>query len=220
MADGKKLLWLCIPLITLSFSTPATAGSVESGAYCPSRDLRLSIAERLVVSLDLSMKSRANQINKDSTAATRDLALAGITLHLAAGHGAAARTMQLIDAIIQAKASEGYAQMLATWFPLLHASLRTLPDDANVKAAADLINRAEDFMQGDNEGDPLELLSQARRMLACDNLNIPLQKAIQAQNRLIQQFKPSTKSNAYDPLLKALHNTLNYSLGVSDNNIK
>lgn len=220
MANGKKILWLCIPLFILSFSMPASADSAKQGAYCPSRDIRLTIAERLLVSLDLTMKSRAAQINKDSTAAISDLASAGATLYMAAGHGSAARTMLLIDAIIQAKAGEDYAQMLATWFPLLHASLRMLPDDANVKAAGDLIYRAEDLMQGDREGDPLELLSQARHMLACDSLDIPLQKAIQAQSSLIKQFKPSTKSNAYDTLLNALHNTLNYSLGASDSNIK
>jgi hypothetical protein len=220
MANGKKLLWLCIPLITLSFSMPAAAGSVKPGAYCPNRDLRLSIAEELAVSLDLTMKSRAAQIDKDSTAAISDLASAGTTLHMAAGHGAAARTMLLIDAIIQAKAGEDYAQMLATWFPLLRASLRTLPNDVTVNAAGDLINRAEDFMQGDSEGDPLDLLSQARLMLGCDKLDIPLQKAVQAQRNLIKRFKKSTKVNAYDTLLNALHSALNYTLASGNGSIE
>jgi len=220
MVGGKKISWLCIPLFTLAFSMPATADPPNPGAYCPSSDLRLSIAEYLTVSLDLTMKSRAAQVNKNSTAAISDLASAGTTLHMAAGHGAAARTMLLIDAIIQAKAGEDYARMLTTWFPLLHASLLTLPDDATVKAAAELIDRAEGFMQGDSEGDPLDILSQARRMLACDKLNIPLQKALKAQRNLIKGFGKSTKSNAYDTLLNALHSTLDYSLGASGSNIE
>ncbi len=218
--DGKKSLWMCIPFIALSFSIPAVAALPEPGAYCASQNTRLSIAGEITASLDLTMRSRTAQINKNSTTAIRDLASAATILHLVASHGAVARTTLLIDAIIQAKAGEDYARMLATWFPLLHASLQTLPDDATVKAAGDLINRAEDFMQGDSEGDPLDLLTQARHMLACDNLDIPLQKAIQAQNNLIKQFGQNTKSKAYDALLDALHSTLNYTLGGSDGSIE
>ncbi len=76
----------------------------------------------------------------------------------------------LLDAIIQAKAGENYAQML-TWFPLLHSSLRTLSDDAVESAADELIGRAEEIMQGGKEGNPIELLKQARHILACDGLD-------------------------------------------------
>jgi len=56
--------------------------------------------------------------------------------------------------------------------------------------------------------------------LACDKLDIPLQKALKAQRNLIKGFGKSTKRNAYDTLLNALHSTLDYSLGASHSNIE
>ncbi len=216
MTTTKQLLWICIPLFTLSFSMSATAGAPLPGAYCLSQNTRLAIAGELAGSLDLTMRSRTAQINKDSTAAISELASSRAILFLAASHAAAARTILIIDAIIQAKSAEGYARMLTTWFPLLHASLQTLPNNATVKAAADLIDRAEDYMQGDSEGNPMDLLAQARHMLACDSLDIPMQQALQAQSSLIKQFNKNTKSKAYDDLLNALHETLHYALGNND----
>jgi len=216
MTGRKIFLWIYFPLFALSFNVPAIAGAPMPGAYCPSQSTRLAIAGDLAVSLDLTMKSRAAQMNKDSTSAISDLASAKDTLFMAASHGAAARTILIIDTIIQAKLAEDYARMLATWFPLLHASLQTLPNDATVQATGDLIDQAEEFMQGEREGDPMDILNQARHMLACDGLDIPLQKAIQTQSSLIKHFGKNTKAKAYDRLLNALHSTLSYALKSSD----
>jgi hypothetical protein len=216
---GKRLLWSCIPLLALSFSMPAaaatnTGASPEPGSYCPNTDVLLVVAEELSASLDLTMRSRAALKNKDPATAAGELNLASSALHLAASRGAAGRTMLVIDAIIQARSDEDYAQMLA-WFPLLHASLLTLPDNATVSATEDLIVDAREIMQGDKTGDPVEVLNQARHMLACDGLDIPIQEAMRALDALPAQLAQGNqgKSNAYDALLDALRNALMYTLG-------
>jgi hypothetical protein len=202
--------------LALSFSMPAVPAntSPEPGSYCLKTDVLLVVAEELSVSLDLTMRSRAALKNKEPATAIRELNFAGTALHLAASRGASARTVLLIDAIIQARTGDDYAQMLA-WFPLLQASLLTLPDDATESAAEDFIVGAKEVMQGDKTGDPVTLLNQARHMLACDGLDIPIQEAMRALDALPAQLAQGNqgKSNAYDALLDALRNALMYTLG-------
>lgn len=217
---SKYLLWACIPLLALSFSMSAAAATTASsspkpGNYCPGTDIRLVVAEELSTSLELSMRSRAALINKDQVTAISELISARTALHLAASRGAAARTMLLIDAIIQSWSGEDYAQLLA-WFPLLQTSLLTLPNDATVSAAEESIGRAEDIMQGDKDGDAMQSLKEARHMLACDGLDIPLQEAMQAQDELMKQLNQNTKNIAYDNLRDALRNALAYTLKNSE----
>ncbi|MCB1830880.1 MAG: hypothetical protein KDI35_12455, partial [Gammaproteobacteria bacterium] len=95
----------------------------------------------------------------------------------------------------------------------LHRSLMTLPRDASVAAADDLIGRAKQIMQGDIEGNAFQSLNEARHMLACDGLAIPLQAALQAQHDLMQQFDGITKKSAYDSLIDALQKALKFVLG-------
>jgi len=200
----------------MSAAAATTAGSSpKPGNYCPGRDIRLVVAEELSTSLELSMRSRAALINKDQVTAISELISARTTLHLAASRGAAARTMLLIDAIIQSWSGEDYAQLLA-WFPLLQTSLLTLPNDATVSAAEESIGRAEDIMQGDKDGDAMQSLKEARHMLACDGLDIPLQEAMQAQDELMKQLNQNTKNIAYDNLRDALRNALAYTLSNSE----
>jgi hypothetical protein len=216
---GKRLLWSCIPLLALSFSMPAAAAttadtSPEPGSYCPNTDVLLVVAEELSASLDLTMRSRAALNNKEPATAIRELNFASTALYLAASRGAAARTVLVIDAIIQARSGDDYAQMLA-WFPLLHASLLTLPDDATESAAEDFIVGAEEVMQGDKAGDPVTLLNQARHMLACDGLDIPIQDAMSAIDVLLTQLGQGNqeKNNTYDVILDALRNALLFTMG-------
>ena len=215
---GKRLLRACIPFLAISFSMTAaaatdTGNSPEPGSYCPNRDVLLVVAEELSTSLDLTMRSRAALKNKEPATAIRELNFADTALHLAASRGAAARTVLLIDAIIQAKAGDDYAQMLA-WFPLLHASLLTLPADATENAAEDLIVLAEEVMQGDKAGDPVTLLNQARHMLACDGLDIPIQDAMSAMDTLLRQPGQGDqgKNNSYAVALDALRNALLFTM--------
>lgn len=214
----KHLLFACMTYLILSFSTAVAAETAavsppKPGSYCPDTNILLISGEELSASLDQVTRSRAALIGNDRTTAISELISARTTLHLAASRGAAARTILLVDAIIQARAGEDYAQML-TWFPLLKASLQTLSDDAIESAANELIGRAEEIMQGGNEGDPIELLKQVRHMLACDGLDIPLQEAVRAQDALMKQLSQGDpdKNTAYDQLLNSLRGALLYTL--------
>lgn len=205
--------------ITLVLSLHQPAAAVEAvtdqpkpGNYCPGANVMMITAEELSAGLDQTMRSRAALIGGDRTMARSELASVGTTLRLAASRGGAARTMLLVDAIVQSRSGEDYAQML-TWFPLLHRSLMTLPRDAPVVAADDLIGHAEQIMQGDIGGNAFHSLSEARHMLACDGLDIPLQAALQAQNNLMKQFDRITKHSAYDSLIDALRSALEFVLG-------
>jgi hypothetical protein len=97
----------------------------------------------------------------------------------------------------------------------LHASLLTLPGDATESAAEDLIVGAEEVMQGDKAGDPVTLLNQARHMLACDGLDIPIQDAMSAMGALMTQLGQGNqgKNNTYDVILDALRNALLFTMG-------
>ena len=212
-----RKLGTCMTLL-LSLHLP-TAAAVEAaaeqpkpGSYCPGVDVMLITAEEISAGLDLAMRSRASLIGGDRIMAMSELSSVGTVLRLAASRGGAARTMLLVDAIVQSRAGEDYAQML-TWFPLLHRSLMTLPRDASVAAADDLIGRAKQIMQGDIEGNAFQSLNEARHMLACDGLAIPLQAALQAQHDLMQQFDGITKKSAYDLLIDALQKALKFVLG-------
>lgn len=211
--SNKGFYLSCIPFLTLLLSMPVSAAEVTAkpGSYCPGTDILLVVAEELSSSLDFAMRSRAAQVDGDFTQAANTLNSAGTTLHLAASRGAAARTILLIDAIIEAKAGENYAQTL-TWFPLLRTSLLTLPDQATVRSANDYIASAQDIMQGDKSGDPIDALKKARHTLACDGLDIPLQAAMQAQEGLAKVLDKVTKATAYDTLIESLRNALSYTL--------
>jgi hypothetical protein len=217
---SKRLLWACITFLAVSFSLSAIAAtasdsSPKPGDYCPSPDILLVAAEDLSASLQLAMGSRAALINEQPVMAMSKLTATGTSLHLAASRGAAGRTVLLIDAIIQSKVGEDYASML-TWFPLLQASLLTLPQDETVTAAKDLVGKATDIMRSDKGGDALESLKEARHMLTCDSLDIPLQAAIQAQESLLEQLGRDTKISAYDNLINTLRSALTYTLGTSE----
>jgi hypothetical protein len=217
---SKRLLWACITFLSVSFSLSAIAvtasdNSPKPGNYCPSKDILLVTAEGLSASVQLAIGSRAAMINGEPVMAMSKLTSTGTSLHLAASRGAAARTVLLIDTVIQSKVGDDYAGML-TWFPLLQASLLTLPPDETVTAASDLVGKASDLMQSDKGSDALESLKEARHMLTCDALDIPLQAAIQAQGSLLEQPGRDTKSSAYDNLINSLRSALAYALGKSE----
>jgi hypothetical protein len=211
--NDKSSLLLCISFLILLLSMPVSAAEdvVKPGSYCPDTNILLIVAEELSVSLDFSMRSRQALIENKLVLAADKLHAAGTTLHLAASRGAAARTILLIDAIIGAMNGEDYTQTL-TLFPLLQASLLTLQDQATVRSANDNIANAQDIMQGEKKGDPIDALKKARHTLACDGLDIPLQAAMQAQEDLVKVLGQDTKATAYDKLIGALRNALTYTL--------
>jgi len=71
-------------------------------------------------------------------------------------------------------------------------------------------------MQGDRNGNPEKLLKDARHMLACNDLDIPLHEAMQAQDNLMKKMSKNTKSTAYDSLLDSLRRALVYALRKSE----
>lgn len=216
--NRKNLMsWIGLTVLAASFSLPAAAAP-KPGHYCPGTDVELVVAEEISTSLDLVMQSRTAMINNDLTASISELTASGTALHLAASRGAAARTTLLIDAVIQSKTGDDYPKMLA-WFPLLHASLLTLPDDPTVRATGDLIGHAEDILQGDEDGDPVESLKKARDMLSCDGLDIPLADAIQAENTLSKNLSRKTTIDDYDTLVDSLRRALVYTLGNGEKKI-
>ncbi len=212
---NKHPLWFYISILTLLFGQQVSAEPytlIKPGIYCADTEALIPIAEDLNASLALTMRARAAYIYKDRIAAINQLATAGTGLQLAASRGGAARTMLLIDAIIQEKINEGNTKAL-TWIPLLQTSLLTLPDNVTTNAAGDLFGQAQNIMQGDEDGNAVEVFKQARHMLACDDLNIPLQQAIDAQTRLMEKLNKGEKKATFNELLDALHNTLRYTVG-------
>ncbi len=210
-ANSLPIYLISFLILLLSMPAGAAEDVVEPGSYCPDRNILLIVAEELSVSLDFAMRSRDDQINNQLVQAVYKLNSAGTLLHLAASRGAAARTILLIDAIIEAKDGEDYTKTL-TLFPLLRASLSTLSDDPTVRSTKDNIAVAQEIMQGDKSGDPINALKMARHTLACDGLDIPLQAAMQAQDDLIKMLSSDTKASAYDDLIEALRNALRYTL--------
>ena len=214
--DIRSFILVCTSFLLWTFSAPAVAASssLQPGNYCPGNNVLLVAAEELSTSLDLVFRSRAALLNQDYANAVNELRAAGTVLHLAASRGAAARTILLIDAIMQDRTGADYAQML-TWFPLLHTSLNTLPNDPSRSSANDFIADAEAILQHEKDGDPMKPLREARHMLACDELDIPLQQAMKAHAALQKQLNQTTKINAFDTLITSLHSALVYTLKMN-----
>ena len=206
------VLLICVLCISVANATSQPAPTPKPGSFCPGPEIRLVVAEELSASLDLTLHSMAALVNKNKEVAFNDLNNAGTILYLAASRGAAARSNLLLDAVIQAKHGEDFSSML-DWFPLLQTSLQTIPDDPAVTKARTLIFGAEDIMQYQKDVDPIKPLKEARHMLACDALDLPLQEAKKAQQSLMSKFNNGTLKNTdYSRLLDPLRSALAYSM--------
>jgi len=184
----------------------------KPGSFCPGPEVRLVVAEELSASLDLTLHSMAALVAKDKSTAFNELNSAGTLLYLAASRGAAARSNLLIDAVIQAKHGEDFSDML-DWFPLLQTSLQTIPEDPAVTKARNLIFGAEDIMQYQKDVDPITPLKEARHMLACDALDLPLHEAKKEQHLLMTKLAQGTlKNDDYSLLLDPVRSALAYSM--------
>lgn len=216
----KKIGLFCLPISLLLISLNVMAatsseGLPKPGTYCPDREILLITAEELSTSLNMSMRSRNALMYKDRARAESELFAARTVLELAASRGAAARTNQLIDALIQSWSSENLLDMLS-WFPVLKASLLTLPEGAHARAAEEFIGQAEEIMQGFSKGDAMQSLKDAKQMLGCDELDIPLREAMQAQDDLMKKIDQNAKDISYTKLRDALRNALLYALSNSE----
>lgn len=211
---SKWLVCLTLLISMLSFTVAvdaATEDAPKPGNYCPDANILLVTAEELSSSLDLAMRSRAAYMLKDRAEAVRELFAARTVLRLAASRGAAARTGQLIDAVIQSWSSENFAQLL-TWFPVLRASMLSLPEESAVRAAEESIGLAEEIMQGFKSGNAMQSLQVARHLLACDGLDIPMQEAMRAQDELMRDLSANAKDIDYTALRDSLRNALLFTL--------
>ncbi len=219
-STNRYLYGLLILIISFSPLQVVNADTTPStpGGYCPTTDILLISAEDLTSSLALVMRSRSAQAKGNFTEMASTLIAAGATLQQAASRGAGARTALLIDSIILANADDDYKQLL-TWFPLLHSSILSLPNDMAQSAADTAVGQAEGILKENQKGNPLEQLRKARHYLTCDGLNLPLQVAISEQTKLV--FKAEHKSKSvvakdYDKIIDSLHSAMTFTLKRSN----
>jgi len=219
--------YLCSLLILLISSSPiqmvkADSSQSLSGNYCPAADILLITAEDLTSSLELLMRSRAAQARGALAEMANSLYAAEATLQQAASRGAGARTALLIHSIILAKVNDNYEQLL-TWFPLLHSTILTLPNDRAQSAAEDAIVRAKALMQGEGTGDPLEELRKAHHFLTCDGLYVPLQIALDEHARLVSKIYQNHRlvvAKDYDKIINSLRNAMTFIMENSKNPVQ
>ncbi len=201
-------------LLSISNTTLASNTPIRLGSYCPTADILLISAEELSASINLSLMANSAWLNKKPAVEVSRLISASSSMQLAASRGASSRSMLLINALVEARKGENYTQMLK-WLPLLRASLLTIPDDKIVSATQQWLVQAEDIMRGKVKGNPLKPLKQARRVLACDGLDVPLQKAISAQALLLKPEDEKDKEKNYDAMLTNLRDALSFVLHAS-----
>jgi len=194
----------------------ASAGEmpVPPGIYCPDRASTFLILEELTVALEGVSRARESlQLLHDTPTAGVLLARANAALALAAGRGSGARVATLIDAALAAK-KDGYPKAPVAWFPILRQAMEGLPEDATREAANRLIADAEGILQGQEEGDEVEVLLKAKQMLMCDPLHIPLRRSLDHLERLQRDIARGTQpsDNEFSVLIDGLNRAMSYGL--------
>ena len=80
----------------------------------------------------------------------------------------------------------------------IRLALKGLPDDPARSAAARDIDSAEAIIQGQETGDVVKTLLQAKQYLMCDPLHIPLRQALSHLARLRRDIAAGTKPSDDD----------------------
>ncbi len=207
------ILMMWISNVSLATASPT---QIAPGNNCPGNNILRIMAEDLSSSLVFVMQSRDAQIRGNRAEMLTMLNAAGVTLRQATSRGVNARTALLINSIILSRVNEKNDQLL-TWFPLLHSTLLSLPNNASAHAASNAVIHAEEILQDGQKGNAMDQLKKARHFLSCDVLNLPLQVAIKEQIRLssrIEQRKPVATKD-YDKILASLRTALAYILNQS-----
>lgn len=204
---------LCFLLVSTSSPaqpSPAAGNSSEAGLYCPASAITDVMLEELSLAFaELAQADHALADNRFEQA-NQHLTRAAMALSLASSRGRAAQTAQLIDAVINSKASEDYQQMLA-YFPLLRSALLALPENTYTNAADEAISTSEAILDGERQGNALEQLRTARHWLSCDQYSLPATEAAQALSRLQQPLLTGKQPGsamfeaAYAPLTRAIN---------------
>jgi hypothetical protein len=162
----------------------AAAATPQPGRYCPGLDTLYLTLEEVTVALRAIVQAKENLlVLKDAPTAGILLTQAGAALASAAGRGSGPRTATLIDVVIAAKSDADPRDMLL-WFPNLKHAMAGMVAGPAVQAAKRHVADAEAILQGQTQGDEIELLRKARQLLVCDPLDIPLQEAQKELRRL------------------------------------
>lgn len=101
-----------------------------------------------------------------------------------------------------------------TMFLLLKQAMRGPPDGAAHKAVDQLITQAEGIVQGRADSKEVEVLLQAKQMLTCDPLHIPLRQSLAQLERLQREIARGSKpaGNEFSVLIDSLNRALGYGL--------
>ena len=185
-----------------------------AGKYCPGMASTYLVLEELTVAMEGVAKARESiLVFNDLPTAQMLLARADAALALAAGRGSGARVATLIDALLAAK-QEGNAGASLLWFPNIKLALAGLPADAVRDAALTQIARAEAVLQTQAEGDEVQILLQARQLLECDALHVPMRESLNRLARIRGEVgrgaQPS--SDSFSALIDQLNGAMNYAL--------
>ena len=185
-----------------------------AGAYCPSMASSYLILEELTVAMEGVARARESLlVFNDAPAAQMLLARADTALASAAGRGSGARVATLINALLAAK-EEGNAKASLLWFRNIKLALAGLPVGAARDAATTRIAQAEAILQGQSEGDEVQVLLKARRLLECDSLHIPMRESLTLLARMHRDVgrgvKPS--SDSFSVLIDHLDRAMSYGL--------
>jgi len=153
------------------------------------------------------------QVLQDTTTAGMLLARASAALALAAGRGSGARVATFINAALAAK-KDGHPKAPLAWFPILRQAMEGLPDDAAREAANRLIAHAEGILQGQADGDEVEVLLKAKQMLMCDPIHIPLRRSLDHLERLQRDIARGAQpsDNEFSVLIDVLNRAMSYGL--------
>ncbi len=171
---------------------------VKSGTYCPDEASTFLVLEELTVAIKSVSQARESLlVLSDVEAATTLLTRADAALALANGRGSGARVANLIDAALAAK-RDGQPKATLTWMLPIRLALKGLPDDPARSAAARDIDSAEAIIQGQETGDVVKTLLQAKQYLMCDPLHIPLRQALSHLARLRRDIAAGTKPSDDD----------------------
>ncbi len=186
----------------------------KPGTYCPRQGSVFLILEELTVALHSVAQAKENLlVLDDSQTANVLLGRAGTGLALAASRGSGARVATFIDTAMAAK-KDGDPKAMLLWFPTLKRALSGLPAGTTREAAKTQIAAAEAIVHGQAAGDEIRTLLQARQLLVCDPLDIPMQQSLAHLSRLhrnILQGK-SPSADDFNALIGLLNRAMDYGL--------
>lgn len=191
----------------------AEAGA-HPGAYCPDRATMYLILEELTIATEAVAQARETLLVLDDAQTAEVLLIrANTALALATGRGSGARVATLIDAALAAK-EDGNPKATLLWFPTIKLALQGLREDPAREAANTHISRAEAILQGQSEGDEIQMMLKAKQLLKCDPLHIPLGESLSHLTRLDRDIARGTKPAADDfaLLVELLNRAMRYAL--------